>query len=167
MEETGASVLTENSTKANMGSCWYIQSGEDTRQFVDYVNHPLFHVCWDTGHANFQGNQYDDILALGDQLRAVHINDNRGKGDEHIIPYLGTLNLDEVMHALTDVGFQGVFTFECNSTLRPAKYYLGKRSAFPQDSRLAEPQLFMQEDLEKLLYHIGEYTLKTYGKFEA
>lgn len=166
MEETGVSVLTENSTKANMGSCWYIQSGEDTRQFADYVNHSLFHVCWDTGHANIQGNQYEDILAVGEQLRAVHINDNRGSGDEHIIPYLGTMNLDEILHALQDVHFKGPFTFECNATLREARSWLGKRKAFPQDTRLLEAQCFMQDDLEKLLYHIGEYTLKTYGCFD-
>lgn len=166
MEETGIQVLTENSTKANMGSNWYIESGEDTRQFAEFVDHPLFHVCWDTGHANIQGNQYDDILALGDQLRAVHINDNRGSGDEHILPYLGTMNLDEILHALQDVRYRGDFTFECESTLRTSRSWLGKRRSFPQDTRLLEARCFMQDDLEKLLYHIGEYALKTYGCFE-
>ena len=166
MEKTGVNVLTENSTPANMGDRPYIISGADTRAFADYVNHPLFHVCWDTGHANIQGNQYDDIITLGDHLRAVHINDNRGTGDEHIIPYLGTVNLDEIMHALKDVGFQGAFTFECNTTLRPGKCWHGNRQAFPEDTRLLEPQLFMQDDLEKLLYHVGEHALKTYGCFE-
>lgn len=166
MEKTGVCVLTENSTPANMGDRAYIISGTDARAFADYVNHPLFHVCWDTGHANIQGNQYDDILALGNQLRAVHINDNRGKQDEHIIPYLGTMNMGEIMCALADVGFQGPLTFECNTTLRPSKYWHGSRQTFPEDTRLLEPQLFMQDDLEKLLYHVGEYALKTYGCFE-
>ena len=166
MEKTGVNVLTENSTAANMGDRAYINSGADTRMFVDYVNHPLFHACWDTGHANAEGSQYADILALGDHLRAVHINDNRGIQDEHIIPYLGTVNLDEVLHALQDAGFTGVFTFECNATLRSGKYWLGSRRPFPQDTRLLEPQCFMQDDLEKLLYHVGEYALKTYGCFE-
>ena len=48
------------------------------RAFSEYVHHPLFHSCWDTGHGNVEGAQYDQILALGDDLRAVHINDNRG-----------------------------------------------------------------------------------------
>lgn len=166
MEQTGVAVLTENSTKANMGTHWYIESGEDTRQFADYVNHPLFHACWDTGHANIQGNQYADILALGDQLHAVHINDNRGQGDEHILPYLGTMNLDEILHALRDVGFRGAFTFECETSLRPSGSWQGRRRSFPEDTRLLEPQCFMQDDMETLLYHIGEYALKTYNFFE-
>ena len=167
MEETGVSVLTENSTKANMGSHWYIESGEDTRQLAEYVDHPLFHVCWDTGHANIQGNQYENILALGDQLRAVHINDNRGKEDEHILPYFGTVNLDEILHALQDANFRGAFTFECGSALRPSRCWFGNRQSFPEDTRLLEAQCFMQDDLEKLLYHIGEYALKTYGCLET
>ncbi len=167
MEETGVAVLTENSTRANMGQNWYIESGEDTRQFAEFVDHPLFHVCWDTGHANIQGNQYENILALGDQLRAVHINDNRGKEDEHILPYFGTVNLDEILHALQDANFRGAFTFECGSALRPSRCWFGNRQSFPEDTRLLEAQCFMQDDLEKLLYHIGEYALKTYGCLET
>ena len=166
MEETGVQVLTENSTKANMGANWYIESGEDTRQFADYVNHPLFHACWDTGHANIQGNQYQDILALGEQLRAVHINDNRGREDEHLIPYLGTLNLDEILHGLQAVGYRGAFTFECGSTLRSPRCWFGNRQSYPENTRLLEPRCFMQDDLEKLLYHIGAYALKSYDCFE-
>ena len=166
MEATGVNVLVENSTQANNGTNWYIESGEDTRQLADFVDHPLFHVCWDTGHANIQGSQYEDILALGDHLQAVHINDNRGREDEHIIPYFGTLNLDEILHALRDVGYRGAFTFECASTLRASRCRFGNRQNFPWDTRLLEAQCFMQDDLEKLLYHIGEYTLKAYGCFE-
>ena len=50
--------------------------------------------------------------------RAIHYNDNRGGGDEHIAPFLGTLNHDEVITALIDVGFKGYFTLECDSMLK-------------------------------------------------
>ena len=166
MEGNNVNVLCENSTQKNVGSCYFTNSGTDMKEFVKYLNHPLFHACWDTGHANCEGNQYDDILAIGDDLFAVHINDNKGWGDEHIIPYFGTVNMDEVINALIDIGYKGYFTFESGCSLRPASYWQGDRRTFERDTRLAEPQLFMQKQLEKLMYDIGEYMLKQYNCFE-
>lgn len=166
MERNNVNVLCENSTQKNMGDMYFTNSGKDMKEFVEYVNHPLFHACWDTGHGNCEGNQYDDIKAIGNDLFAVHINDNSGRGDEHVIPYLGTVNMDEVMNALIDIGYKGVFTFESGSSLRPYKCWLGNRREYEKDTRLREPRLFMQKHLEKLMYDIGEYILKSYDCFE-
>lgn len=166
MERNNVNVLCENSTDKNMRGNYYSNSGKDMREFVEYVNHPLFHACWDTGHANCEGNQYDDIAVLGEHLYALHINDNTGHGDEHILPYLGTMNMDEVMNALLDIKYKGVFTFECDSSLRPAFCWQGHRKSFERDTRLKEPILFMQKHLEKLMYEMGEYILKSYNCFD-
>ena len=167
MEANNVNVLTENGTKATMGNADYdLITGADMREFVDYVGHPLFHACWDTGHANCEGNQYDEIMALGEHLYAVHVNDNLGKKDEHIMPYMGCVNLDEIINALIDVNYKGYFTFESSSSLRPAKYWLGNRKSFDKDTRLAEPQLFMQRRMEKIMYDLGKYALESYEIFE-
>ena len=166
MERNNVNVLCENSTQRNMGEIYYPNSGSDIKEFVKFVDHPLFHACWDTGHANCEGNQYDDITAIGSDLFALHINDNRGYGDEHILPYLGTVNMDEIVNALLDIGYKGYFTFEGGCSLRPAKYWQGDRRTFEKDTRLAEPQLFMQKHLEKLMYDMGVYMLKQYDCFE-
>jgi sugar phosphate isomerase/epimerase len=160
MEATGVSVLVENSTKANMGDQYYVNSGADLAEFLRYAGHPLLHACWDTGHANCEGSQYDEIMALGDELRGVHINDNRGGGDEHIAPFLGTLNHDEVISALIDVGFKGCFTLECMSSLRPYNCWQGVRVRFEKSALLREPQLFMQRHIEKMMYETSEWMLK-------
>ena len=99
-------------------------------------------------------------------MYALHINDNRGMQDEHLIPYFGTVNMDEIMHALIDCGYKGYFTFESDSTLRKKKYWLGDRRSFDGDNRLAQPQLFMQKQLLKLMYDIGVYILKKYDCYE-
>lgn len=166
MESCGVNVLCENSTKANMGDNYFINTGKDMREFIEYVGHPQIHGCWDTGHANCEGNQYDDIMALGDELYAIHYNDNRGKMDDHVLPFMGTLNHDEIMHALIDVGFKGYFTLECTSPLRSAKFWLGDRRSYDKDTRLAEPRLFMQRHIERLSYETAEYILSSYGLFE-
>ena len=131
-----------------------------------YIDHPLIHACWDTGHANCEGNQYDEIREVGDELYAIHYNDNHGKSDEHLIPYLGTLNHDEVINALIDSGYKGYFTLECCSSLILKNYWLGSRRKFPQDERLVDPPLFAQRQLEKLMYDTAKYMLTSYGIFE-
>ena len=166
MEATGVNVLIENSTVANMGDKYFFFKGDDMKCFLDWMDHPLLHACWDTGHANIEGSQYDDILALGDHLRAVHINDNRGKGDEHIIPYLGTINMDEVMHALIDSNYKGYFTFECGSSMRPKKYWLGNRRDFDKDTRLASPTFELQKKLESFMHEVGLHILNSYNCYE-
>jgi sugar phosphate isomerase/epimerase len=165
-ERCGVKILCENSTAANMGARYFINTGKDMREFIDYVGHPLFGGCWDTGHGNCEGAQYDEIMALGDALCAIHYNDNRGAQDEHVAPFLGTLNHDEILHALIDVGYRGYFTLECGSSLREARCWLGKRRPFEADNRLAEPQLFMQRHIERMIYETAEYILSAYGLLE-
>lgn len=166
MEKTGVSVLAENTTHRNIGNYFFPVTGKDLYDFCEYIDHPLFHACWDTGHANCEGVQYDHIMTIGHHLRAVHINDNRGGADEHLVPFFGTVNMDDVMCALIDVGFSGPFTFESSSNLRPSRYWLGNRHPFARESRLVEPTLEMQRDIERLLYHVGKHILSAYGCFE-
>ena len=166
-ERCGVNVLAENSTKANMGERYYPNSAKDLLEFLDFVDHPMLHVCWDTGHANCEGAQYDEIMTLGDELYAIHYNDNHGKKDEHLIPYFGTLNHDEVINALIDSGYKGYFTFECGSSLITPQYWLGGRREFDRDTRTLHPELFMQRQLEKLLYDTGKHLLSTYGLYEV
>jgi len=163
MEKTGVNVLCENSYPA--GRYW-TNSGADMREFVEYVNHPLFHACWDTGHGNICGAQYDEMITLGSELRALHINDNRGAIDEHIPPYFGTVNMDEIMTALKDIGYNGYFTYEATRGLRPARTWIGNRREFQKNTMLASPTLEMQKQIEKLMYDMGVHFLKTYDCFE-
>lgn len=166
MEANKVNVLHENTTSANM-PWYYPKTGADMREFSQYVNHPYFHSCWDTGHANIEGPQYQQILDLGDDLYALHINDNRGKQDEHIIPFLGTMNMDEILNALKAIEYQGIFTLESGSSLRPQKYWLGNRYPYEEVQKLANPPLKLQKELERFMYHVGEYILTTYGMFEG
>ena len=166
MEENGVNVLIENSTAANMRDMYFINTGKDMREFIEYFDHPMLHACWDTGHGNCEGEQYDQIVALGEELYAIHYNDNRGKMDEHMIPFLGTLNHDEIMHALIDVGYKGYFTLECESSLVKKKSWPQSRRKYELDERLINPQLFMQRKLEELMYESAEYILSSYGCLE-
>ncbi len=166
MEKHNVNVLHENTATPNLP--WYSpKNGQDMREFSDFVNHPLFHSCWDTGHGNIEGGQYEELLAIGDDLYAVHINDNMGEKDQHIIPFFGTVNMDAVMNALIDIGFKGPFTFEAGTCLRPDQYWLGCRKEFPGDTRLLNAPLELQQELEKYMYAVGKHILSSYDVFEG
>lgn len=165
-EKYNVNILCENTTKANMNDGYFLITGFDMREFVEYVNHPLFHACWDTGHANIEGTQYNEIKIIGDELYGVHINDNRGSEDEHLIPFFGTVNMDDVMNGLIDINYKGVFTFEAGSVLKFNDNWLNPRRTYEKSKKLANPEIFMQNHIEKLMYEIGKYILKSYDLYE-
>ncbi len=166
LEAAGITLCLENSTRANMGDMYYPHTGRQLADLIDGLGHPQLAACWDTGHANCEGMQYRQLTDLGHRLKAVHINDNHGSKDEHLMPWFGTMNLDDIMHGLIDIGFAGPFTFEASECLiRPGGWPFEPRN-YPADTRLAQPPLFLQQGLESLMYRLGEHILKTYDCFE-
>lgn len=170
-ERYGVNVLTENSAEGNMGSKYFFFTGVDMREFIEYTGFGRLFACWDTGHANMRGvNQYDDIVALGDLLKAVHIQDNYGRYDEHIAPFMGTLNLDAVIQGLIAVGYKEPFTFEAGNTILSAGAWPHRRNEFSgvggEKPRLLNASHEICIQAERLLYSIGKYALEQYGLFE-
>lgn len=166
MEKNNVNVLVENSTKSNMGDLYYFFTGGEMKEFIDYVAHPLIHACWDTGHANIEGHQYEDIMALGDDLRAIHVHDNNGHIDEHVAPFRGTLNMDELITALSDSGYKGYFTFEADSTASFGSTWLLQRHTFEKDTRLFNPTLDVYDAAERFLFEIGKIALSAYNIYD-
>ncbi len=166
MDACDVNVCIENGTKVNMRDKYFFFTGEDMNDFIKYANHPKLKACWDTGHANIEGHQYEDIMSLGENLTCVHIHDNHGAKDEHLIPFMGSLSVDEVMHALIDSGYKGFFTYETDSAFPTYNHWLLKRPQFKDETRLLNPPLFLQANAQKLQYELGVYILKSYGCFE-
>ena len=166
MEKYGVNVLIENSCKPNMVNKYFFFTGKDMKEFIDYVNHPLIHACWDLGHANIEGHQYEDIMALGDDLHAIHVHDNNGKGDEHQALFSGTLNIDEVMTGLIDSGYKGYFTFEADSSASYGQTWQLSRHKFEKSTILFNPNTEILDAAERYNYETGKAVLRAYGVFE-
>lgn len=88
---------------------------------VDTVNDDSVGICLDTGHANLGGiDSAAAIYEIGKRLKATHINDNHGgSADEHLFPYFGNLDWQNISKALTDVGYDGDFAYEAGSRSIP------------------------------------------------
>ena len=81
---------------------------------IDGVGSRQFGICLDTGHLNLTlKNHREFILKAGKKLKALHIADNQGQTDQHLMPFNGgTVDFGEVVDALRQVEYQGLFNLE-------------------------------------------------------
>ena len=157
------------------GAQYYFSTGAIMREFLDYMNHPLLCACWDTAHGNIDLTarnigQYDNIMALGDKLKGMHIADNFGDCHHHTWPFAGVINFDSVMQGLLDVNYDGYFTFEASYTLFHQNNPPFGRKAWEHNgkviSTLQSPSLELKKQAVDLLFEVGKHILTTYGCFE-
>ena len=86
---------------------------KEVKKLIREINHPKFKACLDTGHANvFHDNIAEDVRLLGDDLATLHVHDNKGNWDQHLIPYMGNIKWEEFLAALKEIGYKGAFTLE-------------------------------------------------------
>ena len=88
----------------------------DLRMLIDAVGSPQLKICLDTGHLHVAGGKQSDFIRdVGQLLYALHIQDNEGQTDEHLIPYgNGTIDWDDFIQGLAalDKPYGGLFNFE-------------------------------------------------------
>lgn len=162
-EKCGVTILVENFNRMHKEGLYWIDNAPDLLRQIEVVDHPLFHAVWDAGHANMQEMSQDEALRiLGSHIRGLHIQDNMEDHDTHLVPFLGTMNMDAVMNGLLDIGYDGYFTFEVGGFFTPAS----KRRKFERDTRLASAPLALKDAFERYLYDLGRVVLEAYGVYE-
>jgi sugar phosphate isomerase/epimerase len=86
---------------------------------ADTLDDPLVGLCLDTGHAHVQKlNLSSAVEALGSRLKALHVQDNNGRIDQHLLPFSGTIDWSDFMYALRVNEYAGDFTFEAENSVR-------------------------------------------------
>jgi sugar phosphate isomerase/epimerase len=73
-------------------------------------------VCLDFGHAHLMGDLVDTIETLSGHLVTTHVHDNRGRTDDHLVPFAGSIDWDAAMTATQKVGYEGTLVFEVSDT---------------------------------------------------
>ncbi len=95
---------------------------------VDALADEHIGICWDFGHSNLvRENQAEAIRYAGKRIKTLHVHDNNGIKDEHLIPFMGTIDWNSVTESLKYIGFDGPFNMETHhyvqmhpSKLRPS-----------------------------------------------
>jgi sugar phosphate isomerase/epimerase len=69
-------------------------------------------ICMDVGHARLMGDVVEAIEACSGHVITTHLHDNRGRGDDHLVPGKGVIDWDGTLLAFQKVGYEGAWMFE-------------------------------------------------------
>jgi sugar phosphate isomerase/epimerase len=77
-------------------------------------------LCMDFGHAHLLGDVADAIELAAEHLITTHVHDNRGRQDDHLVPYQGTIDWPAALVTMQKIGYDGTYMLELANTGDPA-----------------------------------------------
>ena len=122
--ENGVKIATETFGDATgLGCIDFFGDADEFANIFDRIaavpeNRDWFCCCMDTGHTNkayrFPGEPTPGelIRRLGKKIEVLHLNDNNKLTDQHKVPRSGDIDWDDVMRALAEIGYDGVYNME-------------------------------------------------------
>ncbi len=99
----------------------------------DYVG-----LCYDSGHGNISGGGLEQLDRLKERLISVHLHDNDGTGDQHNLPFSGTIDWDRLAAIVARSSYNKWVSMEvtmANSGIEDEGLFL--RAAFERGTKLA------------------------------
>ncbi len=100
-------------------------NSEIAKNFVDRLNREagceVFGFCLDIGHANaLAKNLYEFFRNMGNRIKVLHIHENNGISDQHMIPYTSfdfwgantTIDWADVVDGIVDTSYKGDLNLE-------------------------------------------------------
>ena len=111
-------------------------------------------ICMDVGHAHLLGDTADAIETTSEYLVTTHIHDNRGKSDDHLVPFQGSIDWAATIMAFEKIGYDGVLMYEvqaaqgASTVLERAVAARRKLEALMMDSMMADLKVSATTDQE-------------------
>ena len=102
-------------------------TAEDMMALVRDIGSAYVGLCLDTGHANLSGQDIPAMIrAFRGNLFTLHLNDNRGAGEQgkedlHLFPGEGEISWQPVLRSLREISYQGMWNLEPIATLPSAE----------------------------------------------
>ncbi len=85
----------------------------------DYLDYVFINIqserlgfCYDSGHENCYTRGRDFLPQYGSKLMALHLHDNDGTDDQHLLPGKGELNWESVMKKIAAARYNGPVALE-------------------------------------------------------
>ena len=83
-------------------------------ELVSRVDSPYFGWCFDTGHAHRCGLRQTSLLGLAHPPLSLHVQDNHGDHDAHLLPGDGSIDWKEFLDTLHAVDYRGDLVLEAH-----------------------------------------------------
>lgn len=103
-EKAGVKIAVENLSKK-----WLIKH---INALIDEIRHPLVGICFDVGHSNRHASVGTELPQCRGRLIALHIHDNFGTKDTHLLPFLGNIDWKLFAELLVKTGYRGPLMYE-------------------------------------------------------
>ena len=95
---------------------------DNMQKVINYFNSPYIKTTLDLGHANLTNFAVEEyIKKLGENIKHIHLNDNDGIEDLHLVYGKGNLNSKKLIKKLNNIGFDGVGILEIWAPDNPVK----------------------------------------------
>ena len=79
---------------------------------IDNIDLDNVGVCYDCGHDHCHFKDNFNFEKFRNKIMCIHIHDNYGEIDDHLIPGDGTVNYDYVLNGLKSANYSEYFTME-------------------------------------------------------
>ena len=84
--------------------------------YIDYIikniDNDNVGICYDAGHCHAHFKDEFDWDLFKNKIFAIHLHDNDGKDDQHLLPYDGNIDWKDVINKLKEVNYSGPVTME-------------------------------------------------------
>lgn len=84
--------------------------------YLDYVIENIGNdnvgICFDSGHCHLYFKDEFPFEKFRDRVFAVHFHDNDRSGDQHLLPFDGTIDWTKIVNDLKGCGYSGPVTME-------------------------------------------------------
>ncbi|HID75864.1 MAG TPA: sugar phosphate isomerase/epimerase [Planctomycetaceae bacterium] len=85
----------------------------DGLRMIEEIGSERLGILLDTGHAHLNGEDLASVVvSLKDMPFHIHIDDNRGDHDAHLIPGEGSIDFKPFVQALQEINYQGFVSAE-------------------------------------------------------
>ena len=96
-KENGVTICFENMPMLKLS----MSTPQKTLEFIHMIDDENFKLCLDTGHCAVFGIQPADAVRLaGSDMKVMHVHDNNGSHDDHMVPLTGLINWKAYNEAL-------------------------------------------------------------------
>ena len=98
----------------NLISSDVANSAQGLMFFINHFNSENLGICLDTGHLNLKDkDQVAFIRLAGKHIKALHLADNEGQNDQHMMPYgKGNVDFVSVIREMKRLGYEGLYNLE-------------------------------------------------------
>lgn len=123
-KQNGITIALENT---NYGKLAMYKTWQEWLEIAAQVNDPTLRLTLDTGHAQIAGWDIATVIrALGDRIAQIHLSDNQGAADDHLLPGDGMVNWQAILQAIHESGCRATWILESGPLPSARELSIGK-----------------------------------------